>query len=238
MKNKMFKIVGAFSFFISFIALLGSFGLAFLGGSTFLGEVDESINTPVLAIEDYVKSKSTSKPQVPTTNKTEGSNTKNDEENAIYQKALSKHFDSVVKSIDSFSTITNQGSANREGLEKYLIKATKETSREEYLIFLESLSKELVALESKAKTIVSLESDSPSPEYVEWDGFLEWYSTSYMENFNNEKEQIALEHLEAQANKAEGLTQLIAAGSMFTLFILFVLIMLLVQIESNTRKLD
>ena len=203
MKNKMFKIVGAFSFFISFIALLGSFGLAFLGGSTFLGEVEESINTPVLAVEDYVKSKSTSKPQTPTANKAEGSDAKNDEGNAIYQKELSKHFDSVVKSIDNFSTITNQGSANREGLEKYLIKATKETSREEYLIFLESLSNELVVLESKAKTIASLESDSP--EYVKWDGFLEWYSTSYMANFNNEKERIALEQLQAQANKAEGL---------------------------------
>jgi hypothetical protein len=234
MKNKIFKIVGAFSFFISMIALLGSLGMAFIGGSSFLSEVDTNINKPIYTVEDYVKSKSSTEPQKQDTTKIDEPTQKNDEEDAEYQKQLSESLDKIAKYIDNFGTITKQGTANRKGLEKWLIKATNETNRDEYLDFLRSLSKALLTLENKAEKISAMEADDP--QYVEWEDFISWYVASYMVDFNAEKHRIALEELKAQTKSAEGLTQLMVAGSMFTLFVLFVLIMLLVQIESNTRK--
>jgi len=238
MGKRFFKIVGVFSYSAATLALIAAIALGVIAGSNYFGSVDEGIAKPQATLEQYLREKNQDHEAQAAAKKKPpaGSSNPDDREDADreYQATLGPLFDRIVSSLDKFAATTNQRTVNRKGLEEYLIDNTEELDREEYLTFLKALANETEKLAEQAPSTIKDEPDSPS--YVEWSEFVFWFATNYMQQYRAELGRIQAEQAEQTAERIASLTTAAAAAVAFLAFVFFTMILLLVQIELNTRK--
>jgi hypothetical protein len=243
MKNTMFKIVGVFSFIGAVLALVLAVGFGYKGGATFIKgagiwfidveeQVKEKENPLDLGIENYKVQKVLSASK----SAKEGKGSLNAADahiDSAFETRKDELIDIIAKEIGGFASVANQDGVNRDRLEEYFDKATI-VEGQEYLAFLEKLSVDIKALTDKASEIAKLNPDDK--KYVSWMEYVQWYLQSYMAQVTERQQEIENRKTQAAADQAAGLSVLAIAGGVFVIFIMFVMLMLVVQIEKNTRK--
>ncbi len=233
MKNSFFKIVGGFSLVTASLALIVAVLVGLKAGNDFFASADEGITHPRIDFDSfYEKKKEVSQIN---TGKDVQKNKEQSKEDEKYFKKLDPLMESITKSLNDFAKVTNQGSVDPNGFEDYLIQNTEIMGREDYLVFLEELDDAVDDLNDEADTIAKMK---PGDEkYIHWaNDFLPWFIKSYISDYAKELQRIDNEKLQAQAEKASSIATAGVAASAFMSFVFFTLIVLLVQIERNTRK--
>ncbi len=231
MKNKLFSIVGNFSLIVGVLALVVAIITGFTASNQFFGSADEDVEHPKIAFNEFYKrnDKKTNEQEAPSDEKSES---KEDQE---YFKKLTPLTSSISQSFNDFAKTTKQGGVNEDGLEKYLIENTTVMDRENYLVFLESLAESADDLNDKANVVAELKVEDE--KYIHWSNdFLPWFIESYMAEYSKELQRIKKEEMEDVVSRASSIVTVGVAISAFLAFVFFTLILLLVQIETNTRK--
>lgn len=233
MKEKFFKIVGGFSLFMASITLLVAIISGFTAANQFFGSADEDIDHPEIKLEQiHSKTGSNKTDADESVSKAESSSEKEDKE---YFEKLDSVLSSIINELNEFAKATDQGSVNEKGLEKYLIQNTESMGRDDYLIFLDNLSEASEDLNDKAEEIASLKPEDE--KYIQWSkDFLPWFITTYTKEYNKELQRIQDEKMEDKLSQASSLVTAGIAASAFLIFVFFTLILLMVQIEKNTRR--
>lgn len=237
MGRKLFKIVGGFSYGAGALALIISMVLLVIAATQFFGDIDENIAQPDVTLEQYLNNKRTENATTTATTKEpseESLNTEVPETDQQYQKARKILLNQIVDALNSFSQVTKQGSVSQGSLENYLLHSTQGLDRNQYLKFLEALANETEALEARAKEVANSSKESFSS--VRWGKFIFWFTSSYMEKYQQELKRIENEKSEQAKNRIVSITTAGSAAVTFVIFVFFMLILLLVQIELNTRK--
>ena len=238
MKRQLFKIVGYFAYGGAAICLVVS--LIFLLNAVLQGvnSPDEKIKTPNTSLKEYVDSQKRSWLSATATAPAKpDKNAKQEEKGGKeFEGELIKIWRSITANLDQFATTTKQGFVNQEGLENYFLSSTKQLSPDEYLIFLKEFDVEANQLKERAEKISALK--EKDPEYVIWNEFVEWFVDDYMAKYYAEKERIEEERIESIASKTKSFESLTAAGFTFLMFISLTVLLLLVQVEMNTRKTE
>ena len=234
MKEKFFKIVGGFSLFMASITLLIAIISGLIAATQFSGSAaDEDINHPEIELEQiYLKTRNNETNKDKPVSENENNLDKEDEK---YFEELDSIWKSIVESLNEFAKTTDQGSVNEEGLEEYLIKNTNKMGREDYLIFLGNLSEASEDLNDKAEEIALLEPENEM--YIDWsEDFIPWFISAYTKEYNKELQRIQEEKREGALSQASSSATAATAASAFLFFVFFTLILLMVQIEKNTRR--
>lgn len=234
MGKRFFSIVGGFSYGVAALALLVALILGLMSATHYFGGVDDTNDPDTPKLTEY-QTRSANEPD------TDANGMERDPEEEELSESDREYFEtlrplltSVYKSINQFAQKTDQSTVNKEGLEKFLIDQTPYLDRDGYLDFLRALDNELTGLEEQAETIA--EKGPKSEEYVRWEKYIEWFVGQYRESYEQEQERIQEERLEQQADRATSIGYLAVAGSAFAIFILFTLVLVLLQIEKNTRS--
>lgn len=238
MKRQLFKIVGYFAYGGAAIALLASLVFLLNAGLQGIKSPNENVKTPNTSLKEYVESKKAAESSVTETFQPipDKSNGKREKEAEKFQKELSKVWGTIEANLDQFTTTTKQGFVNKKGLESYFLSNTKQLSQDEYLVFLKEFDVEIKQLKERGKRISGLKKSDP--EYVVWNDFVEWFVDDYMAKYYEEKQRIEKERIESIASKAKSFQALTGAGVAFLTFISLTVLLLLVQIEMNTRKTE
>ena len=244
MKNTMFKIVGVFSFIAACLALVAAIAVGVTGGSTFMKgagiwfvdvekKVKEGDKAPDLGVESFKIQKVLSASKSPTTAKKDTNGGSAKVEDSVFDKKKKELEDKIVGQIAAFAAIAKQDGVNNDGLVNYL-EANSVVSGQEYLSFLEKLSADFGSLSSKASEMSIL--STSDPKYVGWMEYVQWYTEAYMGHIKEQQDKIDAKKSEAVLQQAEGLKLLMYAAAPFCAFISFIMLLLIVQIEKNTRK--
>ncbi len=234
MKNSFFKIVGGFSLIIASLALVLAIILGFKAGDDFFSSANEDIRYPELSFRDfYNRNDNADQAESLSNSKNESGNSKEDED---YLKKRNQLLKNITKSFNEFASLTNQQSVNPEGLQGYLAKNFSEImNREDYLIFLKELDDAASDLNKEGEEIAKLKPEDE--KYVHWaTDFIPWFIEAYISEFSKELQRINNEKLQTQSQKASSIATAGVAAGAFMSFVFFTLIVLLVQIERNTRK--
>lgn len=237
MKDKFFKIVGGFSLTMASIAIL----IAVIAGLTALVQfnksADEEIQQPnirLVQIYSSLEKKKGSESEESEPDSYDDSDYGVDEAYENRQKMMSL-VESTVASLNAFAKITKQGSVNQVALVRYLEGNTPGLEGQDYITFLEGLDKAAKELNDKSKDIAALKSDDV--KYINWGAdFLPWFVESYVEEYNKEQQRVQDEIVEAHVSQASSLVTVAVAAGAFVFFVFFTLILLMVQIERNTRR--
>jgi hypothetical protein len=233
---RFFKVVGVFSYIAAALSLLAAVGLAALASIQFTEKTDETKRKPQVSFEQYQEQVQSSQRNNTPAKEDDPAEVQPKPDNVadgVFQEKLGLVFNRIVTAIDEFAAANNQGSVNREGLQKYLIDNTAALNRDEYLDFLSALANEAEKLSAKKQQISEMAADDPN--HIKWDKFLDWFISSYMQSYNEEQERIQAEKVKQEANKSEALSELAVSGAAFMVFVFFTMILLLVRIEANTR---
>ncbi len=233
---RFFKIVGVVSYIAATLALIVAIGFAVMAGVGFVGRVDDVAKQPKPSFDEFLQ-KQRAEAASRTQSDTPPESSLNDNEPKIedqaFQAKLTPLLNRVYAAVNRFGAATNQGSVEPAEFEKYLLKRTDEFDQEKYLAFLSSLGDAMEALASRSAQIAALPETDPG--YVKWEQYVTWFTTTYIDQYHKEQRRIEEEKIAQEAERMRSLTLLAAAGSAFLAFVFFTMILLLVQIEANTR---
>jgi len=240
MKNKMFRIVGGFSFSVATLALLTAVVLGLIAGSKIMGSVNDTISTATFSSDDYLhereaQAEADAEPDPQSTQNAAAPKKEVSDEDREYQEKVRALLKGITDDINAFANQTKQPNINAEGLEQYLLGQTGDMRRDEYLDFLGSLRDASAGLKENAKDVSGLKSDDS--KFIDWQEFLGWFVSSYLSHYADEQSRIVTEQGQVDAGHSSAVIMLEVAGGAFLVFICFVILLLLVQLEVNTRKL-
>lgn len=180
----------------------------------------------------------------------DGTATKSDYTNIPRRErsAYDKYIDSLITFINQYSSKTGQDGVVRKNVSTFLERELSKydfANQDEYKAQLKGGLEQLVAYADKYNSIVKVSSMMVEP--VQWRDYLEWLSKEFdtqvssekqkesaADRENSRKESLELER--AVVARAELLQVLMAVGFSIAIFILATIILVLMKIESNTRK--
>ncbi|MAX54858.1 MAG: hypothetical protein CL537_04995 [Alcanivoracaceae bacterium] len=240
MGNKFFRIVGVTSYILAALALAVAIFATIASGSAWLTGVDEEIQQPEIGMKGYREYVNPEIDNDEPAGLGEMDRKNREEENSAIQEKINN----LAVLINKYARLTSQGSANKEGLDNWLRSQAGSLPHPDYLRFLdgiiESFDSDLVKPaenEDSSLLVTNIPGlENADTTHINWDKYLEWFTWEYMSRYQSELTRIEQERVEQAQAKAGSLVTLIIAGCAFAIFVFATVILLLVRIESNTRK--
>lgn len=242
MGTRFFKIVGIVSYGLAAVALISTVILGLAAANGYFGGVDDDIDTPELAMEDYREDMA---PE-PEANEaaSEGQEQTTPEPDPLEAEA-GRLIKDLVQQIWKYTEVTGQGDPRKDELESWLYNQTSALrSQEERIAFLKSLNETFTeslvepAQDGEesilAKNVPGLE--NAETRHINWAQFIGWYTLTYMEHYQEGLARIEEARQQHLQDKQAALFSAGAAGVAFLIFILATLVLVLVRIEHNTRQ--
>lgn len=229
MGKRFFKIVGVFSYGVAAIALLGAIGLGIVSAGNYFSGVDDAVQEPTVTLEDYTNQNVAESMGNEHSGDEEiaGDSARQEAQNEDYFERLNPLLERIVEAFDAYGFATDQGGVEADGLQAFLVNNTEILDREAYLAFLEELAVQAEALAGNA---------NKAETEVVWTEFVTWFTNTYVQDYAEELSRIESERVAQSVSRGEAVGGAFSAGVAFSVFVLFTLILLLVQIEANTRR--
>lgn len=237
---RFFRIAGGASYLVAALALIVAIigGLGFAGG--WMTGVDERIEHPQPGFAEYRESV---KPAPKKAHEDDSAATSEGKRDKLDNQISELVFD-MVKKIGQYAERAEQRDVSPQGIREWVDDfGSAFLEREDTRTFLTRLNQSLdqdllqpaLAGSDGIKTAKIPGLERSDGDYVDWAEYLQWYSSAYMADYQNELERIAAEQHEQQKARQESLSSAMVAGGAFIVFLLATLVLLLVRIELNTR---
>ena len=233
MERKFFTIVRILGAFIASLSLLAVVSGGIMAYNQLTSAADTEIKTPQVEFSSFEKESAPSADGNEQNYEEDKSIQKNvvDGDTSDYEKQFDKYFTKIVDNINKYAEKYNVGTVNEEPLKNYLNGQLENYDADlalSYMHQLTTITAQLLTSPNAKNTITG--------EPMKWDELITWFNNKFQQQVSLEQERVQSEEMEAASDKIAGLTTLGVVGASLFVFMFFTMVLVLLRIESNTRK--
>lgn len=228
MGNIFFLIARTFSTLIAGIALVGAAWLA-ITGVTQIYSPDKEAPPPshptFAAYIDSIAQKGAADTTDPQSSNTQGLDDAS--------KRFFAHIDKITANLNIYGAVAQVGYVDKNSLREFLLQSLNNDNTdtiEDYMAQLETFSGEMASSASAIKKVAV-----HNPAKASFDLIIKWFDTEYRQESKDYEAGVETTEAANTARIAGGHLNLIIAVIFFGIFIAFTMLLVLLQVERNTR---
>ena len=229
MKKTLLTVVRWVGLSVASVAMLAVLGGGLIALLKFTGAQGD-VKTPKVEFYDF----KTFKNFVP--------DVKDDAKNAMLRQterdAFYKDFDTnyaiILKNITHYAQSVNQSAVDPQSLEKYLFDSLSMYDYKLKTSYIEQLAVQTTKLVAYGEDI----QDGSTAKTIAWVDFLNWFAKDFEAQLLAELDKRETDKTEVVSIQTSVFTLVVGVGIIFLVSMLFVMMLLLLKIETNTRKED